>query len=291
MPASDAVLVVGGTGTIGTALVRALAAAGTPHHVTARTPAPGILQFTLDRPTALAVPDDVTTAVVLAGTGSLAACHDDPAGTARTNVDGVTRLVSHLHDHGVHAVVASTNLVFDGSRPDARPDDPPSPTTEYGRQKATMEAALHAADVDATVVRFTKVLGERSLLTRWRDDLLRGHPLAAFHDLPVAPVPADWAASILVRLLDLRAGGTWHASPDRETTYHDLALRLAAALDAPAALVRPAPARPLRALYDAMPRHARMAPHLPPGAAPAPGPDAVVAAAVRAPTAGPTEPA
>lgn len=280
MPVDDAVLVIGGTGTVGTAFVRALADRGTPHHVTARTPAPGILPYTLDRPEALAVPPGVVCAVILAGCSSLAACHQDPRGAARTNTDHVTRLAVHLHDHGVHPVVASTNLVFDGARPDPRPGDAPHPTTQYGRQKAEMEAALQDAGVGATIVRLTKVFGDHSILTRWRDELERSHPVQAFADLPVAPVPAAWAAAVLLRMCDLRTGGTWHASPDWETTYLGLALRLAASMGAPAGLVQPIPADPVRPFYDVMPRHARLEPHLPAGCRPAPPLDEVVAAVI-----------
>ena len=85
----------------------------------------------------------------------------------------------------------STNQVFDGSVPEMAADAPASPVSEYGRQKARVEAALRARmdqGAPVAVLRLAKVVSrDMPLIRGWVDALSAGKPIRAFHDMTLAP--------------------------------------------------------------------------------------------------------
>ncbi|MBX9579158.1 MAG: sugar nucleotide-binding protein, partial [Gemmataceae bacterium] len=201
------------------------------------------------------LPDRVAVAYLCAAVTSVGGCRHDPAGTAAVNVTRTLALADRLRDHGAHVVFLSTNLVFDGSAPHVPEDAVPCPRTEYGRQKAAVEAKLLIAG-GATVVRFTKVLPpDWPLLVGWADKLLRGEAVAAFTDLRMAPVPLAVAAEALARVGAARPGGVVHVSGDEDVSYAAVARELAARLGVAGELVRETPAAAGGVPPEAAPRH------------------------------------
>src|SRR4029077_13292605 len=81
-------------------------------------------------------------AVFCAAMTNLEQCRRDPAESRRINVVQTLHLARRLAEQNCFVVFISTNLVFDGAKPFRRQDDPTCPRTEYGRQKAEVEAAL-----------------------------------------------------------------------------------------------------------------------------------------------------
>ena len=138
-------LLIGGNSEIGAATACYLKAQGLPVRATTRRRD----HVSADRPFLdLAAelddwepPSGTRSACILAAVARLAACAADPAGSALINVTRMLTLIERLIARDIHVLFLSTNQVFDGSTPDVEPDAPTCPSSEYGRQKACVEAA------------------------------------------------------------------------------------------------------------------------------------------------------
>ena len=164
-------LLVGGDLEIGAATFRALRERGEPVAATTRRPdrvAPDRPFLDLARPLDDWTPPPGTRgACIFAAVARLAACENDPAGSAHINVTQTAALIERLIAHGAAIVFASSDKVFDGTRPQMPADAPVAPNCEYGRQKAAIEALLRAhieRGADAAILRLSKVVAPDSAL-------------------------------------------------------------------------------------------------------------------------------
>jgi dTDP-4-dehydrorhamnose reductase len=237
------VLIVGLDGRIGRATAERLRSQGAT--VAGTTRRPGLERsgsFFLDLardPASWPALPPAEAALVCAGETSQARCQAEPAATRAVNVRAVGALGERLARRGTFVLFLSSNLVFDGSRPFARTTDPPSPTTEYGRQKADAEAALSSLGEPVAVLRLSKVLTpDLPLLARWRQELAAGASIEAFSDVPIAPLTLRETVAAITGLLSRRRSGLFQISGDEDLTYLDLGRHLAVSLGLPADRVR-----------------------------------------------------
>jgi len=193
----------------------------------------------LSRPvTDLSLSRPIHLAYLLAAVTDLAACERDTAGTARINESHTIDLARRLVALGAHIVFPSSNLVYDGSRPTPVAEDPVRPSTEYGRQKARVEAALLALGSTA-VLRLSKVVGPATEpFASWVRKLRRGEAIEAFADKVCAPVTLDDAVTLLVAIGRDRLEGLFQASALRDLSYAEAAAILADQVGAGGRLVR-----------------------------------------------------
>src|SRR5689334_10429560 len=147
----DAVLIVGGTGLLGGALVRALArprAGGAPRVVaTWRNTRPAAADLatgaTWER---LDLADPAATAALLGALAARVVVH--AAVPARreeydeAHVRGAARLAAAARAQGATFVHVSSDMVFDGASGPFAEDAPLSPITDYGRAKADAERSV-----------------------------------------------------------------------------------------------------------------------------------------------------
>lgn len=87
----------------------------------------------------LADPDAVIHAAAIS---SADAVRLDPVRASAINIDATRRIVEWCDRHDRRLVFTSTDLVFDGSRPWNREDDPAEPILAYGRTKRLAESAV-----------------------------------------------------------------------------------------------------------------------------------------------------
>jgi dTDP-4-dehydrorhamnose reductase len=276
------VLVAGGAGLIGGALVRQLRAEGDEVVETRRGPGPpGSLVLDLAAPSSTWPRlDRFEVAFLCAGRTALADCENDPPGTRRVNVDGTVALARLLHDGGSRVVLVSSPLVFDGTLPIPGPSDTPSPVSEYGRQKADAERAVLAL-LRGSVLRLAKVIGPGApRLVEWRESLLRGGSVGAFDDLRLAPLPLAIAVEALVAVGRCGQPGIHQLSGPREETYYSMARATAEYIGVDPGRVHRASAEAAGVPPAFRPRHVRLAQALP-VAIEAPGLAAVVAAGLQ----------
>jgi dTDP-4-dehydrorhamnose reductase len=184
------------------------------------------------------------------------ACKDNPAATARVNVEGLSQLAKSLQSQGAFVIFLSTNQVFDGSVPFRSPLDPCCPVTEYGRQKAEAERRFLQSGGAGAIVRFTKILGPRTpLFATWAVSLRRGQRIQPFSDMTLAPVPLSCAVNVLLLIAARRLPGIFHVSGDRDVSYEAAARAGAAAMGADPRLVMPVRAAQSAVDSEPLPLH------------------------------------
>ena len=197
----------------------------------------------------------------------------DPARGRLVNVEASARLADWCVDRGRRLVFTSTDLVFDGSRPWNREDDPAEPLLEYGRNKRAAEPAVLATP-RGLVARLSLLYGpsragRSGFFDAAVDALRRGEPRTFFEDEFRTPLDMVTAAEALARLAGSDARGLVHVAGRERVSRFALMRRVAGALGLDPALVRanrqadvPAPeARPADVSLDTE-RLARLLPGL-----------------------------
>jgi dTDP-4-dehydrorhamnose reductase len=235
-PEAPAVLVVGGDGLVGSALVARLQARGRRVLATTRRAeraGPPRPLLNLGRPEAFEVPDGVDRACIVAATTNYTRCETDPDAW-RINVEAIPRLAESLLAAGLRVSFVSTNTVFGGERPWPAEDDPHAPGIAYAVQKSAGEAAIAAAAdrlgarERLSVVRLTKVLDVSTApIPDWLAAWSRGETVEPFSDLVFAPMSLAFVADALATLVERDLCGSLHLSGSENVTYVDFARALA----------------------------------------------------------------
>jgi len=194
-------------------------------------------------------------AVLCAAITSLEQCRRDPIGTRKVNAEHTLALAQRLAEQGAFVVFLSTNLVFDGTKPLRLADEATCPQTEYGRQKAAVEAGLAALGVRHAVVRLAKVFHSGLPLVRdWMDSLRAGKPITPFADMVCAPITLDTVLQGLARVAENELEGRWQFSPLEDVSYAAIATEVGRLVQADLSLIRPGSARQLASL-EHLPAH------------------------------------
>jgi dTDP-4-dehydrorhamnose reductase len=243
-PAESCTLVVGSDSLIGGALMAHLQRAGQPVIGTTRRRAQvdstHVYLDLLDVVNGWGCPTPISLAVVCAGVTSIESCTRDAAATARVNVFAVFALIEQLVAAGTFVIYLSSNAIFDGSVPFCPPDTPPSPLTEYGRQKAEAERMISQWKTEVAIVRLAKVLSPKNaLLFSWAEALSDGKVIHPFSDMYLAPVPLSCVVSTLRLIGDLRLPGVLQLSGQRDLSYSEAASLVGNLCGAPAGLIQP----------------------------------------------------
>ncbi len=243
IPTPDSILIVGSDGQVGSVAMRDLSDRG--YEVTGttrRVPATAKDRLFLD----LALPPsewpdlpETDAAVICTAMTRINECEDDPDGTAVVNLHAPVALARGLSSRGVFVLFLSTTGVFDFTRPFRRHDEPPSPVSAYGRQKAEAESRIFDLDGKTAVLRLTKIMGtDMPLLNAWCGDLASGREITAYEDAFIAPITAAFAARMIHEIVSRRAEGVFHASGDEDQPYTALAGELVRAMGADVSLVK-----------------------------------------------------
>jgi dTDP-4-dehydrorhamnose reductase len=231
--ASGAIVVLGGSGLLGRALSRALAAAGRSHLAPARSELDlGRLGSIEARLEALA-PGAIVNA---SGFTDVAAAEREERRDEvyLLNRDAPEALARAARSLSVPFVHVSTDYVFDGAR--GRPyeeDDPPNPLQTYGASKLEGENRVLAANPGALVVRTSTLYGhtDRPRPT-YVDAILaqaRRERVLSVVELPVAsPTYASDLAGLILALLAAGASGIVHAVNDGRCSRLELSRAIVA---------------------------------------------------------------
>ena len=239
------VLIVGGDGTIGSALNKRLLAEG--FQVTCSTRRPGVYGDTSlfldlqDPDSFLPIKDRRFDAAVLCGAiTSIQKCEENPEQTRQVNVDATLALADLLAEAGSHLVFLSTNMVFDGSKPNAQSSDARNPLTEYGRQKAAVEVALLEFNIKASIIRLGKVLPPNfPLFKEWLERMRSGNCIHPHANRTMAPISLAFATDVLAWLIAHKGHGIFQATASHDITYVDAAFMLANLFQSDSSLIEP----------------------------------------------------
>ena len=142
-------------------------------------------------------------------------CEDDPNSAHATNVDGTRLLAEAVQDSCTRFVYCSTDLVFDGARPESAETDAPSPLMVYGRTKLEGEGAARAVLGERVmVVRLALLYGKgrgrsagRTFTERMLEEARQGRAVRFFRDQYRSPLYVEDAAAGVESAL------TWPEAP------------------------------------------------------------------------------
>lgn len=186
-------------------------------------------------------PAGTTAVCILAAVARIAACDADSDGSSFINVTQTAVLAERLLAQRTAVLLLSTNQVFDGHVPQVPADAPTCPTTEYGRQKARIEAVFRAHmdnGAPASILRLSKVVSrDMPLIRGWIEALRTGRRIKAFTDMTMAPVEMETVAAAVEALLRDRARGVFQLTGDSDISYFELALTICRQLGTDTALV------------------------------------------------------
>ncbi|MFI6406253.1 SDR family oxidoreductase [Streptomyces sp. NPDC050548] len=223
------VLVVGGSGFLGTELVRRASAAGwatAATYCSARpdTVPPDVSWHRLDLRTNTRLGDLLAElepdAIINATSGQ-----SDWAVTA----DGSVRVAMAAARHGCRLVHVSSDAVFSGSRVSYDESCPPDPVSPYGAAKAAAETAVRLLTPAAAVARTSLIIGNggsahermvRELAAAAREGVL-------FTDVVRCPVHVEDLAAALLELACSDLAGMFHLAGPDALSRHDLGVLIA----------------------------------------------------------------
>jgi dTDP-4-dehydrorhamnose reductase len=209
-------LVTGGTGYLGSELLRQAPAVGT--WLTREPPAGGDW-VRLDVRDSAAVQREFERLRPAAVIHTAYRQHD-----RATTLEGAAAVAGAAAAVGARLVHVSTDVLFDGTkRGPYTEEDPPRPITDYGRAKAEAEGAVRAVHPGALVVRTSLIYGGRqpSRHERLACEAAKGlGGMTFFEDELRSPVLVGDLASALLELAGRDEEGILHvAGPDAVSRY------------------------------------------------------------------------
>ncbi|MFE2531650.1 SDR family oxidoreductase [Streptomyces sp. NPDC059371] len=221
------VLVVGGSGFLGTELVRQAVGAGWETAATYCS-RPGILPGVEWHELDLRAPGRVDE--VLAEVAPLAVINATSGGSDWTvTADAAFHLVAAAAKRGCRLVHVSSDAVFSGARIHYDEACLPDPLTPYGAAKATAETAVRLLAPTAAIVRTSLIVGQggsahermvHTLVAGTRDGVL-------FTDDIRCPVHVEDLASALRELAASDQAGTFHLAGPDALSRHGLGVLIA----------------------------------------------------------------
>lgn len=185
-----------------------------------------------------------TSVVHCAAITDVDACESLPDGGLRLHRDATRALARTA---GAHArfVYISTDSVFDGTRSWYSEADLTGPINAYSRSKLEGEHAVREElGTRGLVIRTSPygAAGRGTNIAEWlMGKLGRREPIGGFADVYFTPILADDLASIVLKLIEVGASGTYHAAGSERISKYDFAVRFARALNADASLVTARP--------------------------------------------------
>ena len=226
-------LVLGGSGFVGSALVREWKPR--PYLATYwHRPFPNGVRFDVsterlaDR--LLLRGHGFTHAVLAQGMTNLEQCALMPNDSAATNVTGTLRAIDDLVDAGVHPIFLSSDAVFDGSPGLRTENDSPSPILAYGKDKLIVEQYLQNLSGFWTTLRLTKVVAgisdNRNLLSQWLTSVEDGQLIRCATDQLLTPVDLQYVIQAIIFVIETHSTGLFQVSGSEAVSRYDLLQKL-----------------------------------------------------------------
>lgn len=225
------VAVVGASGQLGSALVRALEGA--------RVEVIGLGHDRVEvasSESVSAVLEQVRPDVVVntAAFHKVDECEDNPGAAFEVNAVGALHVARACREVRARCVYVSTDYVFDGTK--AEPyteEDVPQPINVYGASKLAGEHLVRQTCPDAVVVRVASLFGGRGARGKGTNFVLtvlerarRGEAVRVVDDIQMSPTYTLDAAEAIVHLVERGAPGVFHVVNDGRCTWYEFARKI-----------------------------------------------------------------
>jgi dTDP-4-dehydrorhamnose reductase len=238
-----ALLITGGTGRLGLAVVRSCITRGLPYQAPSRPE----LDITDPRAVAAALGLYRPWAIVnAAGFAGPEAAETDPDGCRRANLEGASVLAGACAAAGIQLLAWSSHLVFDGLQ--RRPyleDDTPAPRGLYATSKLSAERVVLAACPQALLVRAGPLFApwdQASIVARAIHTVRAGRHFKAAEDVTISPSYLPHLVAAALDLLIDGECGIWHLANQGAVTHADFARAIARGASLPVERVQGVPA-------------------------------------------------
>ena len=215
-------LIIGASGFIGSHLLRHVVAFGNEAIGTrSQSSNSDLLRFDLRTDRLLPrLPDGFLDAschvVICSAISRIDRCFREAEDTRLVNVEKTVRLIDDVADECASVVFLSTSHAFDGTRGNYNEDDPPTPISEYGRQKVAVEKYLMENIPNALIVRLDKIVGdrpdERHLFSEWYELIQAGKPIRCIEGQVLSPTLVNDVASAIAMGCESALRGLFHIS-------------------------------------------------------------------------------
>ncbi len=179
--------------------------------------------FTVARPDAV---------VHLAAMADVGTAERNPETAAAVNATATEAIASLCERDGSRLVFMSTEYVFDGQNGPYRENDPPAPTTQYGRTKFDAEQAVASLASNWSILRTSIVYGwpapaRRNFVPMLVERLREGEPHHAPTNVYRSPVYVAHLVDGIVRLVEADDIGIHHVAGSDWVTMYEFAVKVA----------------------------------------------------------------
>lgn len=220
------VLVVGGDGLIGSALVKKLTAKGYRVLKTSRNKE-SIDTINLDL---LNVdlflkdsPPSIDVLIIAAAITKFEECRKNPEEVYLVNVKAPVKLVEYYSKFQTKIIFLSTSSIFNGSQKKRLANEMPDGNSAYGIFKIRAERALGDLNANVSIIRFSKVVSPtNNLFTSWITDLSNGNKIRCFQDQYISPISLETAVAAIISIMKGQSRGTYQLSANDDVSYFEI---------------------------------------------------------------------
>ena len=142
-------------------------------------------------------------------------CQTNPKMADLLHVEITEKITKSCLKNNSKLIYISTDAVFDGKlNRKYCENDKPNPLGHYGKTKLQAEEIILGASKDNVILRSTVIYGkhERSRFTNWVIGLLKEKKMVeAFTDQNNTPTLVDDIAKSILKIIDMKIGGLFHA--------------------------------------------------------------------------------
>ncbi len=174
-------------------------------------------------------------ALIFAAIPKIDRCEKEKELSWRVNVKGTLELIRQLSEEGIKSIFVSSDYVFNGKVGNYSDDEPCSPITEYGAQKAEVEARIDGiCKGDYLVIRLSKIFsinkGDGTILDEMANILTSGGIIQAAYDQVFCPTLVSDLISVVLKMQEKNLKGTFNVCSPEKWSRYDLAIKLAGAM-------------------------------------------------------------
>ena len=183
--------------------------------------------------------------VHLAAIADVGACERDQDKATAVNANATSAIARFCELYGARLVFVSTEYVFDGLKGFYGEDDPPNPTTHYGRTKWEAERQVAIVLPGAAIVRTSIVYGwpaegRRNFVPWLINRLQDGQQYIVSQEVLRTPVYVEHLADGIAALVETTHSGVQHVAGRDWVSMYDFALAVAEGFRLDHGLVVPA---------------------------------------------------